>query len=147
MASRPTISSISSLQTGKTGKPRLLNTGKNLFGAVVQPDDFHISTVDHHIFGRIVVEFEDIFNISFSPDSMVPLSSPISTIMRISSSETSSASLLGSIPSRRKTPLVEIERNQVMGRRTTGQKTNHSKRNFDNCVRFLHGNALGHQFA
>ena len=57
--------------------------------------------------------------ISFSPDSMAPCSSPISTIMRMPSSDTSSPSSLGSICTRRSTPLVETVKSQMSGRMAT----------------------------
>ena len=50
--------------------------------------------------------------------SMVPRSSPRSTIMRISSSLTSSSSALGSMWSKRSTPLVDLLNSQITGRNT-----------------------------
>ena len=55
---------------------------------------------------------------SFSLDSIAPRSSPRSTIMRISSSLTSSSSALGSMCSRRNTPFVDLESSQMTGRNT-----------------------------
>ena len=55
---------------------------------------------------------------SFSEDSMAPRSSPRSTIMRISSSLTSWLSALGSMPSSRSTPLVDLDSSQITGRNT-----------------------------
>ena len=57
--------------------------------------------------------------ISFSSRSMAPCSSPMSTIMRMPSSETSSSSALGSTPIRRSTPLVQMVSRAMKGLMTT----------------------------
>ena len=60
--------------------------------------------------------------ISFSPAWMAPFSSPMSTIMRMPSSDTSSSSSLGSICSSRSTPFVETVSSQITGRMTAARK-------------------------
>ena len=115
----PMMSSASSSYTGKRDRPdsRMVDSTSSPVSSA------HTMTISVRWIitsSAVVLLNSKIFSInSFSEDSMAPRSSPRSTIMRISSSLTSSSSALGSMWSRRSTPLVDLDSSQITGRKTT----------------------------
>ena len=81
--------------------------------------------------------------ISFSPAWMAPFSSPMSTIMRMPSSDTSSSSSLGSICTRRSTAFVETVSSQMSGRMTAARKATTPQVKRATCSLFFMATRLG----